>query len=189
MTYRDRMRQAAQRLGAGGTFSLTDLGAAMGVQTHKEQAVVRKVASELARGGELARVKPGFYNWAVRPQGQPEKQEIMWRALRARKVVDLFYLQEVSGASRDYCDEFLRRLRHQGVIEEIRGADKKIGDTFYVQFRLVSDQMEMPRDETKATALRRWREGKKKLLQHLDNASLELAQARMAAAELEPEEG
>lgn len=185
-TLRDRVRAAAR--GYGGTFSYGDLGDKLGLITRSDLSRVKCAVRDLLKSGEMVRVRPGMFNWQGKNPGLPNLKEIMWRVLRARKVVTVPDLMELAGATEDYAGEFLRRLGKQGVIQEIAGLRG-----IWVRFRLVDDPgPELPKDEAKADYLRDRRAKHRAALAALDGIYLKAhelmqasAEARVAVSELE----
>jgi len=185
---KNRVRQAAAKYGA--SFPYADLGDKLGLQTRADLVSMKKAVQALVKDGEIERVRPGWFNWQGKTAAPPTRKEVMWRVLRARQVVTVTDLQELTGAPREYALEFLGRLVKRGVVQIIlsHGAancpDK---------FRLVSDPgPELPRDADKAEYLRRRREQKKAALAKLDEVyagALDVMQkaaaARLVVSELE----
>jgi predicted transcriptional regulator of viral defense system len=189
----DRVREAAQALqierGMAGTFGVDDLADKLGIQTFadKDQLRRRQVAS-LVKGGELVRVKPGRYRWRGGLSGPSNQKQVMWRVLRARKLVTAPDLMELAGAGFEYACEFLQRLEKQGAVQQV--GKVKAGE--YRKYRLVNDPgPELPRDYDKAEYLRRRREQQKAALAKLDEVyagALDVMQkaaaARLAVSEI-----
>jgi hypothetical protein len=188
LSLNDRVRQEAQN--CGGTFSYGDLGDKLGLQSRADLDHVKRAVRNLVESGEIVRVRPGWFNWQGKNPGPPNQKEVMWRVLRARRVVTVTDLQELAGASREYAQEFMGRLEKQGVVQRLSAPG---GANHPDKFRLVDDPgPELPRDEDKAEYLRRRREQKKAALAKLDEVyagALDVMQkaaaARMAVSALE----
>jgi hypothetical protein len=184
----DRVRQEAAKYGA--TFSYGDLGDALGLQTQADLEHVKRAVRYLVESGEIVRVRPGWFNWQGKTPGPPNQKEVMWRVLRARKLVTVTDLQELAGASMEYAQEFMGRLEKKGVVQRLSAP---AGANHPDKFRLVDDPgPELPKDEDKAEYLRRRREQKKAALAKLDEVyagALDVMQkaaaARLAVSELE----
>jgi hypothetical protein len=180
----DQVRQAARDLhvaNGGAPFTMNDLADEMGLSTFADKAKVQgqQVAS-LVQSGELEQTKPGVYRYTGKKPGQPNQQEIMWRVLRARKVVTVPDLVELAGATEDYAREFLRRLYKQAVIMEVAGPQ---GRGIWIKYRLVDDPgPELPKNEAKATYLRARREKHQAALAALDGVYLKAHELMQAAA-------
>lgn len=185
MSLRGRVRQAAQK--QGGTFSYSDLGDALGLQTRDELYKMKMAVSDLVRNGEMVRVRPGQFNWQGKKPGPTNQKQVMWRVLRARKLVTVLDLMELAGASQDYALEFLRRLQKQEAVQRVEHPG------YSTKYRLVNDPgPELPRDVDKAEYLKRRHEQQKAALASLDavyNGALDVmqkaAEARLAVSRLE----
>ncbi len=167
----EKVRQAARGLE---DFGLDEMAERLGVQDYKTRRKLINTLSALVKSGEVERMGKASYRWAGKVAGQPSKQEILWRYLRARRAVTVEELQEVAGVTARYGREWLGFLVQQEMV-------KKAGD----RYRLVNDQMEMPRNEGKAERLRALRDKKKAALAALDQVFVAVAEARMAVADLE----
>lgn len=181
--FTDLVRQAARELGAGGNPTTT-AGLSEWLRLHtNEDFDTRKLwqtVQDLRRRGELVaspqagrqRGKSWFFTGRGGGSLSPRKAEIMWRVIRARRLVTLADLQEMAGVSLDYAREFVRRLVRLGVLLKA-GAG----------WRLIHDPVEVPRDGDKAEYLRRWREQKKQARAAIEEAEAALARARAALEE------
>lgn len=162
-------------------INLHDLGDWLGIQERKAIKNLRCTLRDLARQGEVEKIGINLYRAVPKQAGQPSKQEVMWRVLRARRSVTVADLEELAGVERSYGLEFLRNLVKRGVAVK-SGDDKAPG---LPKYRLASDPVELPKNETKAEYLRSHREVKKKALAALDAVFAAVAEARMAIAGLE----
>lgn len=173
-TFAQRIRMAAAEFGA--EFTADQLADQADIQTYADKARIYNTIRDLIRQGELERVGKGKYR-RISKSVPAEKQEIMWRLVRARRTVTVEDLQELSGAGRKYCEEFLRRLVRRGVVKQHDNGN----------FQLIEDPVEMPKDDAKAERLRRIRAQKKEALEALDRAFVAINDARMAVAQMEEE--
>ncbi len=174
-TLTDRVRAA---LAGMAEIRALEVAERLGVQTKAEVRRIAEVLRELAKRGELQRQEPGVYRPTPRQPGQPTKQEVMWRVLRARRTVTVADLQELAGVDRDYARQFLRHLQKRQVVQEVAGPAGR-------KYRLAADPVELPRNEEKAAYLRRRREAQKRALAALDAVFAAVAEARMAIAEID----
>lgn len=184
MRFADQARRAALGLSKGGQQPVTrkDLGDRLGIQTRQEMQRVDTAIKALVKSGDLESQGGGEYRWTGQPL-KPSKQEVMWRYLRARRVVSAAELQEVAEAMPAYVREWLRLLVAQKLVQVIRSAG---GDAGATNYRLVQDPgPEPPRNESKVEYLKRRREQKKLALAKLDAAFAAVAEARLAVSQLE----
>lgn len=182
-TLTGRIRSELQNFGRD-EIDLHDLGDKLGVQTREDLKKVRYALKDLAKQGEVEKIGVNLYRAKPKAPGQPSKQEVMWRVLRARRSVTASDLQELADVDRSYAQEFLRSLLKRGVVRQA-GAN---GDGKFVmdgKFVLVEDQVELPKNEAKADYLRQRRSAKKQALEALDAVFAAVAEARMAVAGLE----
>jgi len=134
---------------------------------------LRAVQQEMLKRGEIERSAPGVFRWAGRPE-PTQIREAMWRVIRARRAVKVSDLMELTGASEDYAQEYLRMLIKREVVKRVKQQDGEL-------YRLAADSgIEAPRDESKADRLRRNRLAKKEALAALDDAFIAINRARMA---------
>ena len=168
-TFAGRLRDAARSLGrAGSTFTVKDLGHAMGIKTYAEHDTIRSALRDFLRRGEMVRTAPGVFRYQERPTVKPQIRERMWRILRARRRVTVEDLQELAGASRSYAEEWLRMLTKRAVVRKCGGG----------VFRMVEDPVAMLSNDEKAEQLRELRARKKAALAALEKAEVSLTVAR-----------
>lgn len=123
--------------------------------------------SDLALAGRINRVRQGVY--APQPmQKQPDKREVMWRLLRMQRQVTLEYLQEMAGVSKDYAKQWLATLVRRGVVRRDQQPGMK------ASWRLTTDTVDMPEDDTNAKRLRELRRKKKAAVSVIDDALQQL---------------
>lgn len=135
---------------------------------------------DMRKTGEVQRIRPGVHVY-VGKNKPPEKKQIMWRLLRARKRVAIDDLVELAGVKRSYAREWLGSLVRQGVVVWY-GNRSKPGK--YV-LKPSKDTVKMPENEEKAARLRALRRVKKKAaLKAIDSAMDALNQARAAINEV-----
>jgi len=167
MTFADQARRAALILSRNGQKPVTrqDLGDRLGIQSRKDMRRVDTVIKALVKSGDLESQGGGFYRY-IGQSLKPNKQEVMWRYLRARRTVTPGELEEVAEATAAYVQEWLRLLVNQTLV-------RREGE----RYRLVKDSgPEPPRNETKAAYLKRRRELQKQALGKLDGAFATVAQ-------------
>lgn len=133
-----------------GRVSVTELTALMVSKAAPEQIAGRKVRPmvqavmrDLLRSQEAARVTDGVYRWAGRKEPVQLRQK-MWSILRARRVVSVEDLMELTGASQPYAKQWARMLEGHELVRRL--ADGRI--------QLVNDPVVMPDDVTKAQKLK-----------------------------------
>jgi hypothetical protein len=142
-----------------------------------------KVLDDLIQAGEITRVEPGVHQWANKPR-PAQLREVMWRLIRARKVVSVDDLMELSGAGEEYVKEYLRMLVKRGIVRKVQGSGLKPVQGSG-KYQLVKDEgIAAPEDRGKAEKLRAIRRKKAEALEALDNAFMAITQARMAITEI-----
>ncbi len=105
--------------------------------------MVQAVMRDLLRAGEVARVSEGEYRWAARKEPVQLRQK-MWSILRARRVVSIEDLMELTGASRGYARQWTTMLEGHEVVRRLEDG----------RVQLVNDPVVMPSDVTKAEKLK-----------------------------------
>lgn len=167
MTFADQARRAALILSRNGQKPVTrqDLGDRLGIQSRKDMRRVDTVIKALVKSRDLEPQGGGCYRYSGQPL-KPNKQEVMWRYLRARRTATPEELQEVAEATPVYVWEWLRLLVSQKLVRREKES-----------YRLVQDPgPEPPRNESKSEYLKRRREQKKQALAKLDGAFAAVAQ-------------
>jgi len=170
---------------AGREVAAKEISWALDLDAGKKASVsLYKTLGNLARSGEIERVRPGVYKWKGKDPGalllarktrhMTQLREIMWRVLRAKRTVTVDDLRELSGANERYAKEWLNMLVRRGVVRKNKNKT----------YQIVSDPVQMPQDEKKAERLRRIRQNKKNALLALDEAYLAITRARMAITEI-----
>ncbi len=185
MKFADQARRMALVLSHNGQrlISRQDLGDRLGIQTRKDMRRVDTAAKALVKSGDLEHAGRGLYRYIGQPPA-PSKQEVMWRFLRARRLVTAEDLQDVARATADYVREWLRLLLKQKLVRQEGN-----------NYRLIQDPgPEPPRNESKIAYLKSRREQQKKVLAALDEVYLDAislaqkaAEARLAVSQMEEE--
>jgi hypothetical protein len=149
-TFAGKVRAAIRELGAGGReFSVHELALEkLDLLTDAEKRPVRAALSDMVKAGEIERVRPGVYRTVKRTKAKPELQQVMWDILRYRKTVTVDDLVELAGASAAYAAEWLGNLSRWGVVR----STGKPGT-----WQMISDPVEMPKNDRKAERLRELR--------------------------------
>lgn len=142
------------------TITITEIADALDIISKIGKQPLYNALIDLRESGEIKRIKPGEYIWASKPV-KPQLREVMWRIFRARIKLSIEDLQELSGASRLYCEEWLRLICRRGIAKKTQSG----------MFIMVKDPVIMPDDDEKAAKLRKIRLKKKKeALAALDKA-------------------
>jgi predicted transcriptional regulator len=136
---------------------------------------------ELVEQGRLER-KGSQAVRALEPEaGAPQKQEVMWRILRAKRLVTSDNLAALAQVNRSYAQQWLQGLIRMGLVENI-GPSRYQGG----HYRLLRDPgPQLPRDEHKAGRLKAWKQKRREALAKLDAAFAAVAEARLAVSDLE----
>jgi hypothetical protein len=146
-----RVRESAAMLGARGEpFSSNQLVERLGMAQCEKRAALHLVFLDMRRRGELQNVGGGIYRY-LGAESPTQKQEVMWQLLRFKKMLTVEDLQELSGACRKYCEEFLCHLVGSGVLKRYDNGDHK----------LLKDSEDMPPFREKAERLRLLRSKKR----------------------------
>lgn len=150
-----KTREALQSFGAGGReVASSALAIELDMIADKEKQTLYRVMRDFVKSGEIMRVRRGvyIYNFKNKP---PELQEIMWRYLRAKKIVTIEDLQVISNASRDYTAEWVQMLVKREIARRIR-----VGNNW--KYQLINDPVIMPVNEENRKKLRGLRKQKKR---------------------------
>jgi hypothetical protein len=136
---------------------------------------LRKKLCKFAEAGALERVETGVYRYAggLKVGQGTAKNEVMWRVLRARRMVSVDDIIELAGVSEKYAREFFTLLISREVAVKVKPN----------VIRLVKDTVEMPRDKKRADKDRAIR--RQKALAALANVQAALDEARTAIAGME----
>lgn len=167
-TFAGNVRAVALEIGAGGgEFTIADLAADRRIDlvSDAEKRPLYRAIKDFMKAGEVERLRPGVYRLAGKRPGAPDLQRVMWNVLRSRRqtgnAVTAEDLMELSGASRSYALEWLQGLARRGVVRRV----SKPGQPGVWQ--MVSDPVEMPRNEEKAERLREFRGSKRQRITQL----------------------
>ena len=149
-----KVREALRSLGAGGKeIANSALAIELDMIANKEKQTLYRVIRDFVKSGEITRIRRGVFVYNGKNK-QPQLQQVMWRYLRAKKTVTIPDLVAVAGASHAYASEWIYMLARREIVEKIRlGGARK--------YRLISDPVIMPQDESKAEKLRELRKQKK----------------------------
>lgn len=174
-TITDKVRAIAKQLSSKGVeITAEAVGDKCGVQTFDQRKRIYNILYDLYRTGELERTGRGSYRYVGKPPARPQKQLIMWRFLRMQRTVTIEDLQEVAGVSADYALEWLGFLASRKLIRD-HGNGK---------YQLVSDVLEMPRNDEKAAKLRELRRRKKAALEAMKDARKAIDKAEQALEQI-----
>jgi predicted transcriptional regulator len=136
---------------------------------------------ELAGYGHLERHADLSVSIVQVEPGEPRKHEVMWRILRAKRLVTTDNLAALAGVSRGYAQNWLEALINLGLVENL-GRSRRQGG----QYRLVKDPgPEAPRDQRASERSSAWRQRKMEALGKLDAAFAAVAEARLAVSRME----
>jgi hypothetical protein len=150
-TFAGKVRTAIRELCGSGIreFSVDEIALGkLDLLTGAEKRPVRAVLHDMAKAGEIERVRPGVYRTVRRGKAKPELQHVMWDILRFRKKVTIEDLVELAGATDGYAKEWLENLAHWGVV-------RRTGSPGVWQ--MIADPVAMPRNDHKAERLRELR--------------------------------
>lgn len=149
-----RIRIALIKLSRGGKeVTNADLATALDMVFNNEKQTLYRTLRAFHKRGEIEKKRRGVYKY-IGKTSKPQLQQIMWRALRARKTIEIDDLIEIAGASRAYIKEFLRMLVKREIVRLIR-----IGKKY--KYQIINDPVIMPEDTDNAKKLRKLRQQKK----------------------------
>jgi len=159
--------QARQKVAGEFTFKqiAEDLDLVVGTAATEP---LSKTLRDFRRRGEIEQIGKRRYVYRGRVR-KPEIQRVMWDVLRAQRKATIEDLMMMASASRDYARRWLRMLEKKEIVSQ-RG-DKWV---------LISDPVEMPRDEEKAAYKRRLWQKKKDALAALDTVVAQILALRLA---------
>jgi len=100
------MRDAARRLG---TFRVSDLADAVGIQTYQGRRRVRMSINDFLRRGEFRRVSRGQYAYVALPQRR-RKSDVIWHLVRSTRHFGIDEIEQLSGAPRTTVRKYLWSL-------------------------------------------------------------------------------
>lgn len=165
----------------GGEVSTTQIFDRLRLQTRASEKKALNALSDLYKSGRVARIRPAVYTIPVGTCLTAPLQERMWRVLRMRRRVTVADLQELAGASREYAEDWLRRLNKRELVKRIDHPSGNQPSTW----QLVNDTVEMPELTDNAERLRALRKRKKdEAMVHLATAVKILGQAFEALKEV-----
>ena len=158
-----------------GGFTIEQISNQAKIQTYAEEKKMRQVIADLVKAGEFEGMGKGTYRLLQPPPGKPQIQEVMWRVLRARRIVTVADMEELAGASPVYAKEWLLMLARRKIVRHLKNAN----------WQMVTDPgPTMPLNDEKAERLRNLRAKKKEALDAMDRAFMAIAEARMAMSEM-----
>jgi hypothetical protein len=167
-SFADLVRQALEQRGQATVTELTTAAIhtapAEMVAGRKVRPMVQAALRDMLRSGEVTRVELGRYGWARRAE-KVQLRAKMWSILRARRVVSVEDLMELTGASRGYARQWTTTLETQEIVRRL--PDGRV--------QMVVDPVTLPDDEAKAAKLRQIR--RKKALRTMGEALRTMAEA------------
>ena len=153
------------------SFDVPALALALDLVTKKDKAPLYATLRDFLNSSEICEIGPKSYAYMGRA-GRPDIRSAMWAILRMRKAATIEDLQELSGASRAYAEEFIRMLQKRGAAEK---AGSRNGSAV---FRLVIDSgPQVPEDTAKVERLRNIRAAKRAALDLIEDAGHDLISA------------
>lgn len=180
--FANQVRTVLQEMASTKPVHVKDVAVKLDLVSHIDKKPMYKTLQDFLKSGEIERTGTDMFLYKGRKsQQKPELREILWRVLRARRSVSVEDLVELSGASKDYVQQWLKMLTRQDVVSVDKRPNQK---TFYA---LIQDTVTMPTDDKKAEKLRAIRDRKKEALNKLDAVINLCLEARMAVSELEQE--
>lgn len=171
--FADKVRKT-YRARAGREVTNPEVAEALDLVFDRDKRILYAAQRDMRDRGELVRVRPGVHVYKGK-KNKPELQEIMWRILRARRTVSVADLVEMAGAKENYVLEWLHLMVRRGIVR-----NNSVGT-----YTMISDPVEMPRNDKKADRLRRMRAEKKKALAAIDQVVNLALQARMAVNDIQ----
>jgi hypothetical protein len=124
---------------------------------------VRAALGDLVKGGRAEKMGGGSWRPLRREPGQPEKKQIMWDYLRARRRVSKEELMQAADASEHTVKDWLQAYIRLGLVVNEAGPGKE------GLYRLIKDPVYMPADDL-GEIQRRKRQRHKAALASLDGA-------------------
>lgn len=145
-----KVRAVCTALSKNGTsFQVSQVIKDLCLTTRSEKNKVYDAFRTMEQTGEVKRLGQGEWFY-IGKKASKTKKVIMWRILRSRKTVTTADLEELTGVSHEYADEWLRLLTRQGIVDK-RGS----------KFRLIKDPVKIPKDTSNAEKCRIIRRKKK----------------------------
>ena len=154
----------------GKTVTNAQIAAALDMVFNTEKQTLYRTLRDFIKSGEIEKASKGVYKYRGKA-GKPQLQQIMLRALRARKTVTIDDLMEFSRASREYTKNWMRMLVKREIVRRIRTGNKW-------KYQLVNDPVIMPFNEEKAEKRKIRRQKKREALAALDAAEKAIRKAR-----------
>ncbi|MDX9785476.1 MAG: hypothetical protein RBT11_01775 [Desulfobacterales bacterium] len=169
--FADKVRKMMEEMGRGGReLTVADIALALDLISDADKGPLYRVLCDFRKTGEVERIGSGVYRYAGKGRSAPpEKRLVMWRLLRARRVVSIEDLQELAGASLLYAQEWLLMLTRRNIVRMMDNG----------KYMMISDPVVMPANEDKAEYLRRHRMA----LKALDEAAQAIDAARTALSD------
>jgi AraC-like DNA-binding protein len=101
-------------------FSYQQIFQVLGIQDSPKRDAIRRRFHEFLKRGEIKRIGYGTYQYTGKNslRGKP-LQERMWRAIRILKRFSAQEIARNAGASINYAQRYLKRLREEGYVEYI----------------------------------------------------------------------
>ncbi|MCP3923025.1 MAG: hypothetical protein GY714_10605 [Desulfobacterales bacterium] len=166
-----------------------DLCLYLTLSSRSEKAKVYSAMRDLVRMDEVERVSPGKYKYiSKKPVNSLSKK--MWKLLRARKVVTYDDFIELTGASKEYVQEWCRKLEKRGIVKKSRDEDRnnkgqlkggmRFGKYKDDKIILIEDPVIMPLLDETSIKMKKIREKKKNdVLKVLNQAQKAITQAEI----------
>ncbi|MBC2703981.1 hypothetical protein [Desulfobacula sp.] len=170
------VRNKIKEIGEKGTeIKAAQLAEALNLTSRKDKNPLYRTIQDFVVRGEVKRLRHGVYKYVELPS-KNELKSIMWRLLRARKIITIDDLEQLSGASREYVTEWLRMLEKRKIVKRLEDG----------RCRLINDTVIEPKDNDKAFKYRKIRRKKKReALTALDQASAAIKTAKEALQALD----
>lgn len=123
-SFAQRCREAASKLGH---FTAAELGDAVSVQSFEDQRRVRQTITDFVSSGEVERTGSGQYRYKGKDEsGEVPIYERMHAAMRfLKKRFSINDIILISGSSRAYAQEFLRKQVADGFLKAIQTPGKR----------------------------------------------------------------
>ena len=157
--FNEKVREQIKILGADGReVANSELAVALDMVSHKDKRGMYRALADMRKHGEVKRCRPGVYIYIVRPKTEDELRQKIWRVIRARRIVTIDDLVELTGASEKYSAEFMRMLMRREIARRIDDPHRRRKS----KYQLIKDPVIMPVNEDNAKKLRKLRKQKKK---------------------------
>ncbi len=151
-----------------GPIQRCEIAEYLDLTTGRERSKLSGALCDMVKSNRIRRVKTGVYAAPVKEKSTPKKQEVMWRVLRARKVVTANDLVELAGVTKGYAQEWLRTLVKWEAVRRLENG----------KHRLIADTVQPPLLTDNAIKLREIRRKAKEAHVALDMASQSLERVR-----------